>query len=172
MLNLPKGRFPNITTNSLQSLIRNNLARALGGLLSHLTFRQVTINAARRHSFIRWDSFESTAGPGQEMRMRNLKVVVAAGLALMLGMLVTMPAFPQSTPAASEATKAQAQALLSVVSQEVWHAQQSSTGYGGVQQEYIEGERAYFKGDYPSAIKHLTAASKIVKGIPNDYAND
>jgi len=102
--------------------------------------------------------------------MRNLKVVV--GLALMLGTLIAIPVFSQSTPAPSEATKAQAQALLSVVSQEVWHAQQSSTGYGRVQQEYIEGERAYFKGDYPSAIKHLTAASKIVKGIPNDYAND
>jgi hypothetical protein len=109
---------------------------------------------------------------GQESQMRYLRAVVAAGLALILGVLIALPASAQSTPAPSAATKAQAQALLSVVSQQVWHAQQSSTGYGRVQQEYIEGERAFFKGDYAGAIKHLTVASKIVQGIPNDYAND
>jgi hypothetical protein len=101
--------------------------------------------------------------------MKFHKAVVAAGLTIMLS---AGPVFAQGASARSSATKEEAQSLLSIVSQQVWHAQHSSTGYGRVQEEYLEGERAYFQGDYAKAIKHLKIAHKIVKGIPNDYAND
>jgi outer membrane protein assembly factor BamD (BamD/ComL family) len=68
-----------------------------------------------------------------------------------------------------QVTREQAQAVLGRVSQDVWHAQMSSTGYGRVQELYTEGERAYFKGDYAEAVKKLNMADSIVRGLPNDY---
>ncbi len=71
---------------------------------------------------------------------------------------------------AQEVTREQAQAVLSRVSQDVWHAHLASTGYGRVQEFYTQGERAYFKGDYAEAVKKLEMADKIVREMPNDYS--
>jgi hypothetical protein len=100
--------------------------------------------------------------------MRYSALVPIASLALILAGALALMA--QDKPTEVPVTRSDAQAMLALVSQEVWHAQNSSTGYGRVQQEYIEGERAYFRGDYAEAVKHLSIAQKTVQGIPNDLA--
>jgi hypothetical protein len=103
----------------------------------------------------------------EEAEESAMKIVRMA--ALFLGMAiasaVSIPAYAQS-----EVTREQAQAVLARVSQDVWHAQHSSTGYGRVQSLYTEGERAYFKGDYAEAIKKLKMADTIVRDMPNDFS--
>lgn len=86
-------------------------------------------------------------------------------LAIAFASAISLPASAQS-----EVTREQAQAVLARVSQDVWHAQLSSTGYGRVQELYTEGERAYFKGDYAEAVKKLKMADKIVREMPNDFS--
>ena len=96
------------------------------------------------------------------MRIVN---ICALASTLLIAFAVSLPAYAQS-----EVTREQAQAVLARVSQDVWHAQLSSTGYGRVQEMYTEGERAYFKGDYAEAVKKLKIADSIVRGMPNDFS--
>lgn len=96
--------------------------------------------------------------------MKTSKIPVLLLAMVMVG-AVSLPVFAQS-----EVTREQAQAVLGRVSQDVWHAQLSSTGYGRVRSLYTEGERAYFNGDYAEAVKKLKMADKIVRGMPNDYS--
>jgi hypothetical protein len=98
--------------------------------------------------------------------MKTVKIPALLA-AMAIAAAFSLPAFAQS-----EVTREHAQAVLGRVSQDVWHAQLSSTGYGRVQELYTEGERAYFKGDYATAVKKLNQADKIVRGMPNDYGAD
>ncbi len=84
-------------------------------------------------------------------------------LALGLSVGLTLPAFAQ------DVTRKDAQAVFARVSQDVMHAQFSSTGYGNVQKEFTEGQEAYFKGDYATAVKKWESADRRVKNFPNDY---
>jgi len=96
------------------------------------------------------------------MKIVKMPLLLLAIAAMTLA--VSMPALAQ------EVTREQAQAVLSRVSQDVWHAHLASTGYGRVQEFYTQGERAYFKGDYAEAVKKLEMADKIVREMPNDYS--
>lgn len=70
---------------------------------------------------------------------------------------------------AADVSRAEAQAVYSRVSQDVMHAQFSSTGYGNIQKLYTEGQAAYFKGDYAEAVKKFNQVDAKVKSLPNDY---
>ncbi len=73
---------------------------------------------------------------------------------------------------AADVSRAEAQAVYSRVSQDVMHAQFSSTGYGNVQKLYAEGQAAYFKGDYAEAVKKFNQVDAKVKTLPNDYRGE
>jgi hypothetical protein len=91
----------------------------------------------------------------------------------LLILAIAIGTFAVSWPVqAQEVTREEAQAVLGRVSQDVWHAQHSSTGYGRVQALYTEGERAYFAGNYAEAVKKLKMADKIVRGMPNDFSTE
>ena len=96
--------------------------------------------------------------------MKIVKMPVLLLAIVTIALAVSIPAFAQ------EVTREQAQAVLSRVSQDVWHAHLASTGYGRVQEFYTQGERAYFKGDYAEAVKKLEMADKIVRDMPNDFS--
>ncbi len=97
-----------------------------------------------------------------------MKIVKMPLLLLAIAAITTLVG---SRPAqAQEVTREQAQAVLARVSQDVWHAQHSSTGYGRVQALYNEGERAYFEGKYAESVKKLKMADKIVRDMPNDFS--
>lgn len=94
--------------------------------------------------------------------MKSVKSKVAL-LAAILTVGVSLSA------SAADVSRAEAQAVYSRVSQDVMHAQFSSTGYGNVQQLYSEGQAAYFKGDYAEAVKKFNQVDAKVKTLPNDY---
>jgi hypothetical protein len=70
---------------------------------------------------------------------------------------------------AEGATRESTQALMSVVSQDVWHARRSSEHNAQMLQAYKAGEDAYFSGDYDKATKKLKEADAMTKNSPNDY---
>ena len=98
-----------------------------------------------------------------------MKIVKISLLMLAMAAMTLVISWPVQ---AQEVTREQAQAVLARVSQDVWHAQHSSTGYGRVQAFYTEGERAYFEGNYAEAVKKLKMADKIVRGMPNDFSSE
>jgi hypothetical protein len=79
------------------------------------------------------------------------------------------PAEVSPSPTAEGATRESTQALMSAVSQDVWHARRSSEHNAQMLQAYKAGEDAYFSGDYEKASKKLKEADAMTKNSPNDY---
>jgi hypothetical protein len=88
-----------------------------------------------------------------------------------LGVLAGVVAFGSLTSvfAQAPATRESTQALMSVVSQDVWHARRSSEHNAQMLQAYKAGEDAYFSGDYEKATKKFKEADAMTKNSPNDY---
>lgn len=64
--------------------------------------------------------------------------------------------------------KADVQATMTKVGQDVWHAELSGASAQHMQELFLGGQRAYFKGDYDGAMHKFLAAERITKKYPND----
>ena len=58
------------------------------------------------------------------------------------------------------------------VSREVWRAKLAGASAQHMQELFLDGQRAYFKGDYDAAMGDFTAAEKIYKKYPNAVTPD
>jgi hypothetical protein len=61
---------------------------------------------------------------------------------------------------------------MTKVSRDVWRAKISGTSAQHMQELFLDGQRAYFKGDYDAAMSDFTAAEKIYKKYPNAITPD
>ena len=57
-------------------------------------------------------------------------------------------------------------------SRDVWRAKLSGASAQHMQELFLDGQRAYFKGDYDSAMGDFMAAEKIYKKYPNAITPD
>jgi hypothetical protein len=64
--------------------------------------------------------------------------------------------------------KEDVQAVMTKVAQDVWHAQYSGASGQHMEQLFLDGQRAYFHGDYDGAMHNFLAAERIVSKYPND----
>ncbi len=75
----------------------------------------------------------------------------------------------QGMQAANKHTRQEAAAMLARVSREVWHAQGGTdTAFGQAQQNYIQGEKAYFHGHFDKAMDYLQKAHDGVHNLRHD----
>lgn len=119
--------------------------------------------------------------------MNSWKLAPLGVAAIFVGGMYAASAFAQAAapPPAAESTTAQAphgakkgewqkyrksdvQATMTKVGQDVWHAQLSGASAQHMQQLFLEGQRAYFKGDYDGAMHSFLEAEQITKKYPND----
>ena len=63
-------------------------------------------------------------------------------------------------------------ATMTKVSRDVWRAKVSGASAQHMQELFLDGQRAYFKGDYDSAMSDFMAAEKIYKKYPNAVTPD
>jgi hypothetical protein len=61
---------------------------------------------------------------------------------------------------------------MTKVSREVWRAKVSGASAQHMQELFLDGQRAYFKGDYDAAMGDFMAAEKICKKYPNTVTPD
>ena len=64
--------------------------------------------------------------------------------------------------------KEDVQAVMTKVAQDVWHTQYSGASAQHMEQLFLDGQRAYFRGDYDGAMHNFLAAERIVSKYPND----
>lgn len=112
--------------------------------------------------------------------MKSWKVailgVVAAGACV--ASTYSAPAFAQSgmstapPPAVHKFRREDVQATMTKVSRDVWRAKVSGASAQHMQELFLDGQRAYFKGDYDSAMSDFMAAEKIYKKYPNAVTAD
>jgi hypothetical protein len=100
---------------------------------------------------------------------------VAAGA--FVASVYSAPAFAQAgmtapPPAAHKFRREDVFATMTKVSQDVWHAKLSGASAQHMQELFLDGQRAYFKGDYDSAMSDFTAAENIFKKYPNAVTAD
>jgi hypothetical protein len=60
------------------------------------------------------------------------------------------------------------QAVMTKVAQDVWHAKYAGASGQHMEQLFLEGQRAYFQGDYDGAMHDFLAVERIVLKYPND----
>jgi hypothetical protein len=87
------------------------------------------------------------------------------------------PAFAQAgmtapPPAVHKFRREDVFATMQKVSRDVWRAKISGTSAQHMQELFLDGQRAYFKGDYDSAMSDFMAAEKIYKKYPNAITPD
>jgi hypothetical protein len=63
-------------------------------------------------------------------------------------------------------------AAMVKTSRDVWRAKISGASAQHMQELFLDGQRAYFKGDYDSAMADFMAAEKIYKKYPNAISPD
>jgi hypothetical protein len=86
------------------------------------------------------------------------------------GMTAPPPAAP---PAATHKFRRDdVYAMMTKVSREVWRAKYSGASAQHMQELFLDGQRAYFKGDYDAAMGDFMAADKIYKKYPNAVTPD
>ena len=120
--------------------------------------------------------------------MNSWKLAILSLVAAFVAGLYSAPAFAQTEATASpmaEPTTAQApyglkkgewqkyrksdvQAAMTKVGQDVWHAQFAGASAQHMQELFLDGQRAYFKGDYDGAMHSFIAAERISEKYPND----
>jgi hypothetical protein len=64
--------------------------------------------------------------------------------------------------------KEDVQAVMTKVAQDVWHTQYSGASAQHMEQLFLDGQRAYFRGDYDGAMHNFLAVERIVSKYPND----
>jgi hypothetical protein len=75
-------------------------------------------------------------------------------------------------PAVHQFRKEDVFATMTKVSRDVWRAKVSGASAQHMQELFLDGQRAYFKGDYDSAMSDFMAAEKIYKKYPNTITPD
>ncbi|HLK80852.1 MAG TPA: hypothetical protein VKT99_05055 [Xanthobacteraceae bacterium] len=60
------------------------------------------------------------------------------------------------------------QAVMTKVAQDVWHSQYSGASAQHMEELFLDGQRAYFHGDYDGAMHNFLTAERIVSKYPND----
>jgi hypothetical protein len=86
------------------------------------------------------------------------------------GMTAPPPAAPP--PATHKFRRNDVYAAMTKVSREVWRAKYSGASAQHMQELFLDGQRAYFKGDYDAAMGDFMAAEKIYKKYPNAITPD
>jgi hypothetical protein len=61
---------------------------------------------------------------------------------------------------------------MTKVSRDVWHAKYSGASAQHMQELFLDGQRAYFKGNYDEAMHDFIAAERIYQKYPNAISND
>ncbi|MGA8058873.1 MAG: hypothetical protein WB999_11560 [Candidatus Binataceae bacterium] len=120
------------------------------------------------------------------MTSKSLKLTMLGLVAVCVAGIYSAISFAQaSTSPMAEPTTAQApfekksgtwhkyrkedvQAVMTKVAQDVWHAQYSGASGQHMEQLFLEGQRAYFHGDYDGAMHDFVATERIVSKYPND----
>jgi len=87
------------------------------------------------------------------------------------------PAFAQSgmtapPPAVHQFRREDVFATMTKTSRDVWRAKVSGESAHHMQELFLDGQRAYFKGDYDAAMSDFMAAEKIYKKYPNTVSPD
>lgn len=109
------------------------------------------------------------------MKRFNLAMLIAVtALAFMMS---SMPGSAQSPPSPEASakykfTREEALATLTKVSQDVWRAKYAGAGAQHMQSLFLDGQRAYFGGDYDAAMRDFRAAEEIYKKYPNAISAD
>ncbi len=100
-------------------------------------------------------------------------IIAVACLASSYSTPVFAQAPPTAPPPATHKFRQQdVYATMVKTSRDVWRAKISGESAQHMQQLFLEGQRAYFKGDYDSAMGDFMAAEKIYKKYPNTISPD
>jgi hypothetical protein len=120
------------------------------------------------------------------MTSRSLKLTMLSLAAVCVAGVYSATSFAQASPSPmAEPTAAQApfgkksgtwqkyrkedvQAVMTKVAKDVWHTQYSGASAQHMEQLFLDGQRAYFHGDYDGAMHNFIAAERIVSKYPND----
>ncbi len=120
------------------------------------------------------------------MTSKSLKLTMVGLAAVCVAAVYSAPSFAQAeaTPKAVPTTvqapfgpksgtwkkyrKQDVQATMTKVGADVWHAQLSGASAQHMQQLFLDGQRAYFKGDYDKAMHDFLAAERITQKYPSD----
>ena len=113
--------------------------------------------------------------------MKSWKLTVLGVAGVCAASICSVPAFAQSA-APSETTapaptthkyrREDVQKTMTKVSRDVWRAKLSGASAQHMQELFLDGQRAYFKGEYDSAMSDFMAAEKICKKYPNAITPD
>lgn len=110
------------------------------------------------------------------MKSWKLAMLGALAAACVAG-IDSAPAFAQAgvtaaPPAVHQFRREDVFATMTRVSKDVWRAKVSGASAQHMQELFLDGQRAYFKGDYDSAMSDFMAAEKIFKKYPNTVTAD
>jgi len=109
--------------------------------------------------------------------MKSWKLTVLGVAGVCAASICSAPAFAQSgitapPPATHKYRREDVQKTMTKVSQDVWRAKVSGASAQHMQELFLDGQRAYFKGEYDSAMGDFMAAEKIYKKYPNAITPD
>jgi hypothetical protein len=120
------------------------------------------------------------------MASKSFKLTITSLVAVCVAGVYSAISFAQASPSPmAEPSTAQApfgkksgtwqkyrkedvQAVMTKVAQDVWHTQYSGASAQHMEQLFLDGQRAYFHGDYDTAMHNFLAAERIVSKYPND----
>jgi hypothetical protein len=109
--------------------------------------------------------------------MKSWKLMILGVAGICAASIYSAPLFAQSAmtappPAVHKFRREDVQKTMTKVSKDVWRAKISGASAQHMQELFLDGQRAYFKGDYDSAMSDFMAAEKIYKKYPNSVTAD
>jgi hypothetical protein len=109
--------------------------------------------------------------------MKSWKLMMLGVAGICAASIYSPPLFAQSAmtakpPAVHKFRREDVQKTMTRVSKDVWRAKISGASAQHMQELFLDGQRAYFKGDYDSAMSDFMAAEKIYKKYPNAVTAD
>ena len=112
------------------------------------------------------------------MKSKSWKLALLGMAGICAASIYSAPASAQSAamtatpPAVHKFRREDVQKTMTKVSRDVWRAKVSGASAQHMQELFLDGQRAYFKGDYDSAMSDFMAAEKIYKKYPNAVTAD
>lgn len=108
---------------------------------------------------------------------KSCKLAMLGAAGVCAAGIYSAPAFAQSgmtapPPATHKFRQEDVFTTMTKVSRDVWRAKVSGASAQHMQELFLDGQRAYFKGDYDSAMSDFMAAEKIYKKYPNTITPD
>jgi hypothetical protein len=109
--------------------------------------------------------------------MKSWKLAMLGMAGVCVAGIHSAPAFAQAgmtapPPAVHKYRREDAYKTMIKVSRDVWRAKVSGASAQHMQELFLDGQRAFFKGDYDSAMDNFMAAEKIYKKYPNAITPD